>query len=75
MITVGWYLFTFYVQKLRINIQEKIKTVRIENDTEYCNKDIKDYFIQRGIKQQLTAFYMPQQNGVAERYNRTIMEK
>lgn len=60
-----------------VNLQcgSKVKKVRSDNGTEYCNKDIKDLFSQGGIKHHLTAPYTPQQNDVAERYNRTIMEK
>jgi len=53
----------------------KIKCVRTDNGTEYVNKDLKSFFLQHGIKHQTTVPYSPQQNGVAERANRTIMEK
>ncbi|XLT27854.1 hypothetical protein HN873_059146, partial [Arachis hypogaea] len=50
----------------------KIKILRTDRGTEYlvCS----EYFKQHGIQHQLTTRYTPQQNGVAERKNRTIMD-
>lgn len=53
----------------------KIKKVRSDNGTEYCNEGFKNYFKVKGIEHQTTVRYTPQQNGVAERTNRTIVEK
>lgn len=36
---------------------------------------MKNFCIQKGIKCQFTIARNPEQNGVAERYNRTIMDK
>ncbi|KAL8120103.1 hypothetical protein AgCh_017288 [Apium graveolens] len=41
---------------------------------EYTSKEFEEYCKDKGIWKQLTAGYMPQQNGVAERKNRTIVE-
>lgn len=53
----------------------KIKILRSDNGTEYVNKNFADYFMKHGIKHQKSAPYSPQQNGLAERMNRTIIEK
>lgn len=53
----------------------KIKIVRTDNGTEYVNNRFESLFKSAGIKHQLTAPYTPQQNGVAERFNRTVIEK
>ena len=52
----------------------KIKTLRTDNGTEYVNNAFHSYLRSFGIKHQLTVPYTPQQNGVAERKNRTIVE-
>ncbi len=52
----------------------KIKCLRTDGGGEYVNKQFEDYLRQNGIQAQRTAAYTPQQNGVAERANRTIME-
>jgi hypothetical protein len=56
-------------------IGAKIKNVRTDNGTEYVNETLGSYFKQKGITHQRSAPYSPQQNGRAERLNRTLMEK
>lgn len=53
----------------------KIKTLRSDNGTEFCNKQFDSFTAEHGILHQRTAPYTPEQNGVAERMNRTIIEK
>ncbi|KDR75264.1 hypothetical protein GALMADRAFT_24757, partial [Galerina marginata CBS 339.88] len=50
------------------------KLVRVDNGTEYINQKTKDWCAEKGIEIQTTAPYSPSQNGVAERFNRTLME-
>jgi transposase InsO family protein len=54
--------------------QRKIKVLRSNNEGEYTSKDFSNFCIEAGIKKEFTAPYNPQQNGVAERKNRTIIE-
>lgn len=54
---------------------KKIKVIRSDDGSEYVNKNFNEHFIANGIKHEKTVTYTPQQNGVAERMNRTIMEK
>lgn len=53
----------------------KIKFLQTDNGTEYINKDFLNYLKAKGIAQRLTAPYTPHQNGLAERKNRTLVEK
>lgn len=58
------------------NQQNKsIKTLRSDNGTEFCNNHFNSFTAKHGILHQRTVPYSPEQNGVAERMNRTIMEK
>lgn len=52
----------------------KIKAVQSDNGTEFRNKRMTSIFKDAGIQQRLTTPYTPQQNGVAERRNRTLVE-
>lgn len=52
-----------------------VKCLRSDNGTEYINKNFEKYLSQHGIIHQTTIPYSPQQNGVSERLNRTIIEK
>ena len=50
------------------------RTLQTDNGGEYLSKEF-DYYLQsRGIHHELSAPYSPAQNGVAERFNRTLME-
>ena len=52
----------------------KIKCVRSDNGGEFVNKRFDDHLKKCGIKRQLSVPYTPQQNGVAESANRTLVE-
>lgn len=47
--------------------------LRTDRGGEFTSNEFNDFCSSNGIKRQLTAAYTPQQNGVAERKNRTIM--
>lgn len=53
---------------------EKIITFRTDRGGEFFSKEFNEYCELAGIKRHLTAPYTPQQNGVVERKNRTLME-
>src|SRR5215470_10051652 len=52
----------------------RIKSFRSDNGREYINHPFEQYLTAYGIQHQTSAPYTPQQNGVAERFNRTIVE-
>ncbi|KAG8472383.1 hypothetical protein CXB51_035319 [Gossypium anomalum] len=52
----------------------KIKTIRSDNGTEYTSAQFQSLCKDAGIKHQLTNVYTPQQNGVSERKNRSLMD-
>jgi hypothetical protein len=52
----------------------QIKTLRTDRGGEFIYTPFMDYCKEKGIKRQLTIRKTPQQNGVAERKNRTIAE-
>jgi hypothetical protein len=54
--------------------ERKIKILRSDNGGEYTSKEFMNFCRDVGIKRELTTPYNPQQNGVAKRKNRTIME-
>jgi transposase InsO family protein len=51
-----------------------LTTVRSDNGGEYTSNEFATYCTGKGISRQFTNPDTPQQNGVSERYNRTIME-
>jgi transposase InsO family protein len=52
----------------------KVKRIRSDNSTEFKNTQVEDYLDEEGIKHEFSAPYTPQQNGVAEIKNRTLIE-
>jgi hypothetical protein len=56
-------------------LERKMKALRSDNGKEYVNNELKAYLDSTEVRHQLTIPYTPQQNGVAERTNRTIVEK
>lgn len=54
---------------------KKIKTLRKDNGKEYVNNDFKLFLCKSGIQHQTSNPYTPQQNGMAERMNRTLVER
>nr|GEX69308.1 hypothetical protein [Tanacetum cinerariifolium] len=57
------------------NIKDlKVKIIRCDNGGEFRNKEMNDFCSQKGIKREFSNARTPQQNGVAERRNRTLIE-
>ncbi|KAL0318336.1 UNVERIFIED_CONTAM: Retrovirus-related Pol polyprotein from transposon TNT 1-94 [Sesamum angustifolium] len=54
---------------------KKLKVLRTDNGLEFCNQSFSNLCDECGIKRHKTNPYTPQQNGVAERMNRTLLEK
>ncbi|GJU53551.1 retrovirus-related pol polyprotein from transposon TNT 1-94 [Tanacetum coccineum] len=52
-----------------------VKKLRTDNGLEFCNREFEKLCIESRIARHLTVTGMPQQNGVAERMNRTFMDK
>jgi transposase InsO family protein len=53
----------------------KVKKIRSDNDTEFKNTQVEDYLDEEGIKNEFSAPYTLQRNGVAERKNRSLIER
>ena len=53
---------------------ERIGKLRSDNGGEYVSKEFEQYLQSRGIHHETTVVYTPEQNGVAERKNRTLVE-
>lgn len=67
--------FIEFKQMIENQTEHKIKTLRTDNGGEYLSKEFDAFCKANGIVRQLTIPETPQQNGVAERVNRTIAER
>jgi hypothetical protein len=52
----------------------KVKKIRGDNDTELKNTQVEDFLDKEDIKHEFSTPYTPQQNGVVERKNQTLIE-
>lgn len=66
-----------YFKEFRVlvekEVDESIKCLRTDRGGEFNSVEFDQYCKENGIKRQLTTDYTPQQNGVVERKNRTVM--
>jgi hypothetical protein len=67
--------FRLYKRRVEKETGREIKVLRSDNGSEFTNNAMKAFLAAEGIKHELTAIYSPQQNGTAERLNRTLLEK
>ncbi len=52
----------------------KLKVLRSDNGSEYKYDQFEEYLRSEGVRHELTVPKSPQQNGVAEKCNRTLVE-
>ena len=52
----------------------RVKVLHTNNGGEFTSDEFKNYLKKEGIVHQLTITKCPEQNGVAERFNRTLVE-
>ena len=67
-------LFQQFHKMIATQYQTNIQVIRTDNRGEFINHSLKDYLNTHGIIHQTTCPYTPQQNGVAERKNRHLLE-
>lgn len=67
-------VFRFFYQMIETQFNTCIKVIRSDNGGEYFKTDLTKFLNSKGILHQTTCPYSPQQNGVAERKNRHLLE-
>lgn len=65
--------FKLYKARVEKETGTFIRSFRTDRGREFTSQEFTNFCDENGIHRQLTAAYTPQQNGVAERKNRTIM--
>lgn len=68
-------IFVTFKQFVEKQTSRSIKVLRSDNAGEYCSKIFDSFLAKHGIQHQLTVPHTPEHNGIAERMNRTIVEK
>ncbi|XP_048235661.1 uncharacterized protein LOC107261771 [Ricinus communis] len=65
--------FKSFKARMEKETEKTIKTLRTDRGGEYCSKEFDIFCDALGIRRELTIAYTPQQNGVSERKNKTIL--
>lgn len=65
---------TAYVNYVHKSTGNKVKVMRSDNGTEFVDIRVKTLLSNNNITHELSAPYVPQQNGLVERENRTLVE-
>nr|GFC42646.1 putative ribonuclease H-like domain-containing protein [Tanacetum cinerariifolium] len=63
-----------FIVGLEILLSLKVKIIRCDNGTEFKNADLNQFCGLKGIKREFSVPRTPQQNGIVERKNRTLIE-
>ncbi|KAD7477730.1 hypothetical protein E3N88_00866 [Mikania micrantha] len=66
-------IFREFKQLVENEVGTKLKTLRTDRGGEFTSSEFNSFCKEHGIARQLTAPYTPQQNGVVERRNRTML--
>jgi hypothetical protein len=64
-----------YTEFIATQFGKRCKAFRFDRGGEYISEELRKKLEAKGIKVEMTAPYSPQQNGVSERLNRTILER
>nr|GFC06337.1 integrase, catalytic region, zinc finger, CCHC-type, peptidase aspartic, catalytic [Tanacetum cinerariifolium] len=63
-----------FLKRITVLLQSPVIIIRTDNGTEFKNQVLKEYFDSFGISHQMSSVQTPQQNGVVEQQNRTLVE-
>jgi len=68
-------VFKTFKMRAELEYEKKNKCLRIDNGGEYTSDEFDNFCQHEGIKRQFTMAYTPQQNGVVEWMNKTLLER
>ncbi|XP_074377221.1 uncharacterized protein LOC141718736 [Apium graveolens] len=63
-----------HINMIELEAGVPVRCIRSDNGTEFKNAKLNDFCVEKGISRQYSAPRTPQQNGVVERKNRTLVE-
>nr|GEU85119.1 hypothetical protein [Tanacetum cinerariifolium] len=63
-----------FITGIENQLSLKVKIIRSDNETDFKNQDMNQFCGMKGIKREFSVPRTPQQNGIAERKNRTLIE-
>ncbi|GKD92335.1 putative ribonuclease H-like domain-containing protein [Tanacetum coccineum] len=63
-----------FITEVENLIDQRVKVIRCDNEIEFKNKEMNQFCERKGIKREFSVARTPQQNRVAKRKNRTLIE-
>nr|GEX37054.1 hypothetical protein [Tanacetum cinerariifolium] len=63
-----------FLRMIQVRLKVLVRRIRTDNGTEFVNQTLRDYYEEVGISHETSVACSPQQNGVVERRNRTLIE-
>ncbi|GJU50623.1 integrase, catalytic region, zinc finger, CCHC-type containing protein [Tanacetum coccineum] len=63
-----------YIKNIQVRLKATVQNVRTDNGTEFVNQTLREWYENVGISHQTSVARTPQQNGVVERQNWTLVE-
>ncbi|GKE09329.1 putative ribonuclease H-like domain-containing protein, partial [Tanacetum coccineum] len=63
-----------FITEIENQLDHKVKVIKCDNGSEFKNSVMNQFCEMKGIKREFSVARTPQQNGVAERRNRTLIE-
>nr|GEZ70759.1 putative ribonuclease H-like domain-containing protein [Tanacetum cinerariifolium] len=63
-----------YLKMIQVRLKVPVRRIRTDNGTEFVNQTLCDYYEEVSISHETSVARSPQQNGVVERRNRTLIE-
>ncbi|GJR23568.1 retrovirus-related pol polyprotein from transposon TNT 1-94 [Tanacetum coccineum] len=63
-----------FLKMIQVRLKETVRRIRTDNGMEFVNQTLREYYEKVGISHETSVARSPQQNGVVERRNRTLIE-
>ncbi|GKB91595.1 retrovirus-related pol polyprotein from transposon TNT 1-94 [Tanacetum coccineum] len=63
-----------FLKIIQVRLKVPVRRIRTHNGTEFVNQTLREYYVKVGISHETSVARSPQQNGVVERRNHTIIE-
>nr|GEW65088.1 retrovirus-related Pol polyprotein from transposon TNT 1-94 [Tanacetum cinerariifolium] len=63
-----------FLKMIQVWLKVSVHRIRTDNGTEFVNQTLREYYEEVGISYETSVAHSPQQNGVIERRNRTLIE-
>ncbi|GJU11950.1 retrovirus-related pol polyprotein from transposon TNT 1-94 [Tanacetum coccineum] len=63
-----------FLKMIQLRLKAPVRRIRTDNGTEFVNQTLREYYEKVGISHETSVARSPQENGVVERRNRTLIE-